>query len=71
MRDASPERRERRGERGERGDRRQRGPALTADRLLFAITRSEDPVAQAVLGSANDAAALRTTIEARATQPVR
>ena len=52
-------------------DRRQRGPALTADRLLLAITRSEDPVAQAVLGSANDAAALRTTIEARATEPVR
>jgi hypothetical protein len=69
MRDASLERTERRGERGERGDRRQRGPALTADRLLFAIARSEDPVAQAVLGWANDAAALRATIEARATQP--
>jgi Clp amino terminal domain, pathogenicity island component len=71
MRDASRERRERRGERGERGDRRQRGPALTADRLLLAIARSNDPVAQAVLGWANDVSALRTAIEARATQPVR
>jgi hypothetical protein len=73
LRDAGEERSgdrsERRRERGERGERRQRGPALTADRLLLAIARSEDPVAQAVLGWANDAAALRAAIEERATQP--
>lgn len=55
---------------GDDRDRR-RGPGgagMTAGRLLLAITRSGDPVVEAVLGWANDATALRNAIEEHAAQ---
>ncbi|MGD9958227.1 Clp protease N-terminal domain-containing protein [Nocardioides sp.] len=45
------------------------GPGMTAPRLLLAIARSGDPAVEAVLGWADDSAALRAAIEEYAGQP--
>ncbi len=63
-----------RGVRREAGadDRERRGPGgpgMTAPRLLLAISRSGDPGVEAVLGWANESAALKAEIEEYAAQP--
>ena len=45
------------------------GPGMTAPRLLLAISRSGDPAVEAVLGWADDSAALKAAIEEYAGQP--
>jgi Clp amino terminal domain, pathogenicity island component len=62
VRDARPAR-------PEEGGHRPGGPRMTAGALLLAISRSHDPVVDAVLGWADDQAALRAAIEKYAGQP--